>query len=87
MFPRAFYLLASLLARNLLICVGATEPGYVALTLHRHGNKIMALDRSRVQEIKIFKLQHGERGDKGVDKGLAITTKQAKKRAKGKEGE
>ena len=34
-----------------------------------------------------LKLRTSFSGDRGVDKGLAITTKQAKEKAKGKEGE
>ena len=44
--------------------VGATDPGYVALTLYRHGNKIMASDREpKCKRSKSSKDQHGERGD------------------------
>ena len=34
--------------------VGATNPGSVAQTVHRHGNKITAPDHARMQETKII---------------------------------
>ena len=38
------------------VSVGATNPGFVALTVHRHGFKIEAPTQDRLQETKRFEV-------------------------------